>query len=111
MDVTRLLTLTATITHVAHAGAADAYGNPTETTTTSTAAAEIQQTQRDEHTRDANVAEETWLLVLAPTATIDNTDRVSVGGVSYEVIGPPWRARNPRTGDVTHIEATVKKAA
>lgn len=111
MDITRLLTLTATITHVAQTGAVDTYGNPTEQTSTSTAAAELQQTARDEQDRDANIGEQTWLLLLAPTATIDATDRVTVSGVTYEVVGPPWLARNPRTGANSHIEATVRKAA
>lgn len=111
MNVARLLTNTATITHVAPADdAPDEYGNPGEATTTTTALCELQQTERDEEQTDSNVQSETWNLYLVPTATIDGGDRVEVDDVTYEVIGPPWRARHPRTGQITHIEATVRRA-
>lgn len=110
MDPTRLMTLTATITHVAQTGAPDAdYGNPTDQTTTSTALCELQQQQRAEDTVDADRQSETWTLFIEPDATIDGGDRIEIAGVSYEVDGPPWRARNPRTQELTHIEALVRR--
>lgn len=112
MNPARLMTNTATIIHVtADPTDPDEYGNPGEDTTTTTASCELQQTRRDEETVDADVQQETWTLFLEPAATIDGGDRVTVDGVTYEVIGPPWPARHPRRGTVTHIEATVRRAA
>ncbi len=110
MNPARLMTNTATITHVAPNPAnPDEYGNPGETTTTSSALCELQQKERDEEENDTAVQGETWNLFLVPSATIDGGDRVAVGGVTYEVVGPPWRARHPRSGAITHIEATVRR--
>ncbi len=111
MNPARLMTNTAMITHVeADPDNPDGYGNPGEATTTTTALCELQQTERDERQNDSGVQSETWNLYLVPTATIDGGDRVEVDDVTYEVIGPPWRARHPRSGDITHIEATVRRA-
>lgn len=111
MNPVRLMTNTATITHVeVDEDNPDEYNNPGEATTTTTALCELQQTRRDETHDDSAVQGETWNLYLVPTATIDGGDRATVDGVTYEVLGPPWRARHPRTGVVTHIEATVRRA-
>lgn len=111
MNPARLMTNTATITHVSpDADNPDEYNNPGEATTTTTALCELQQKERDEAQTDSGVQSETWNLYLVPTATIGGGDRVEVDDVTYEVIGPPWRARHPRSGDITHIEATVRRA-
>jgi len=111
VNPSRLMTNTATITHVAaNPASPDEYGNPGESTTTTTALCELQQKERDEEQTDSHVQGETWNLYLVPTATIDGGDRVEVDDVTYEVIGPPWRARHPRSGEITHIEATVRRA-
>lgn len=104
-----LLTLSVTVTHVAHSGAADAYGNPTESTSSSVYLGELQQIRRDEQTRDANIQGETWLLILEPDAVIDGGDRVTVNSLTYELDGPPWHARDPQTDEYSHWEATVRR--
>lgn len=103
------MTLAATVTVVAETGAEDEYGNPTEQTTTTATTCWLHQTQRSEGTVDANTQDETWQLYLPPTVTIDGGDRITVQGVIYELIGPPWRAFNPRLETTTHIEATVRR--
>lgn len=111
MNPARLMTNTATITHVdVDEDNPDEYGNPGEVTTTTTALCELQQTSRDEKQVDSAVTSETWNLYLVPTAEIDAGDRATVDGTPYDVIGPPWRARHPRSGEITHIEATVRRA-
>lgn len=42
--------------------------------------------------------------------TVDTDDRVIVGGVSYEVAGPPWQAINPRTGIEEFVQVPLQKA-
>jgi hypothetical protein len=103
------MTLTATITHVAQSGAPDDYGDPTEQTSTTTALCEFQQQQRSEDTVDADRQSESWTLFVEPDATIDGGDRIEIDGVTYQVDGPPWHARNPRTQIETHIEARVRR--
>lgn len=109
MNPARLMTLDVTIVHVTSAGAADDYGDPTEQTTETTVKGEKQQTGSDERTRDANIGVDTEDLYLAPTATIDAGDRVRIAGTTYELIGPPWTVRHPRTGETTHIEARIRR--
>lgn len=111
MNPARLMTLDVTIVHVTQTGAADEYGNPTEQTTETTVKGERQQVGADEQNRDANVAADTEALFLVPTATVDAGDRVRIAGATFEVIGPPWTVRHPRSGETTHIEARIRRTA
>lgn len=114
MNPTRLFTRTIYITHVTPDTATpDEYGNPGETVTTTTALGELQQASRAENTTDGDRQSENDVLLIEPTATLTGSDRINLdtaNGDAYEVKGPPWRARNPRTADVSHIEATVRRA-
>lgn len=122
MDPTRLMTRTATITHVEpDPDNPDDYGNPGEEVTTTTAACELQQVVRTEDTVDTARQTEDWALFLAPTGEdeggylveteLEGSDRVEIDDQAYEVIGPPWQVRNPRTAVVTHIEARVRRVS
>jgi hypothetical protein len=42
---------------------------------------------------------------------ITGSDRLTVGTVTYEFDGPPWEAVNPRTGQLTYLEGTVRRVA
>lgn len=120
MDPTRLFTLTATITRVEpDPDNPDEYGNPGMTETEVTAACELQQVQRSENTIDSAAQAEDWALFVDPMGEdeggylieveLEGSDRVEVGGVTYELVGPPWAVRNPRTQVITHIEARVRQ--
>lgn len=120
MNPVRLMTRTATITHVEpDEDNPDAYGNPGELTETTTALCELQQIVRTENTVDANTQTGDWALFLAPTGeddggytvpvVLEGADHVEIDGTRYELIGPPWPVRNPRTGLTTHIEARVRQ--
>lgn len=110
MDPTRLMTRTATISHVEpDPDNPDAYGNPGLVTSVTTAACEIQQVSRSEDTVNTAQQSEDWSLFVHPDALVEGSDRIVVDGVAYELVGPPWPARNPRTGVVSHIEAQVRR--
>lgn len=119
MNAQRLMTLEATITRRTMPADPDVdeYGNPIPTETTITVACELQQASRSEQTVDANWQIGDWNLYLAPTDSdgneteLDGSDTVTVDGVPYEVVGPPWPARNPRTGVLSHIEARLRKVS
>jgi hypothetical protein len=111
VNVERLLNLTASVTRVVRDGTEDAFGDPTETTLTATYRCWLAQAGADEATVNQDVQREDFALYLEAGASggIDGTDRVTVGGVEYEVVGPPWSAINPRTGQTTHVVATIRR--
>lgn len=98
----------------------DEYGDPIETTSTVTARCELQQVSRLEQL-ESGVQSEDWALFLAPTGTddeeepvtidLEGSDRLTVDGETYEVVGPPWPVRHPITGEVSHIEARVRQVS
>lgn len=110
MNVARLLTSTALVTLVKATGAVDGFGDPTNATTTKSFKCWLSQQQRSELTANENTQQETWALYLEPAALdVTGFDRVTVDGITYEFEGPPWPARNPRTGQLTHLECTVRR--
>jgi hypothetical protein len=106
-----LLKLTATVTHVTSDGVDDVFGDATTTTTTSQWPCWLSQGERDEKTNNVAVTMEQWTLFLPPEAfgAVAAEDRVDVDGRTFEVHGPPWDAVNPRTGQASHVVATLKR--
>jgi hypothetical protein len=113
VNPTRLLTLDGTITRstIGPTPAVDDYNNPIPTVTTAAVKCWVEQSQADDNTVDTDQQSETFRLYLPPTAAIDGTDRLTVAGSTYEIVGPPWRATSPRTRAVTHIEARGRRVA
>lgn len=110
MDPTHLCTLPATIVNRTPGPGVDGFGTPTMTDADPiTTTIELQQQRREENTDRGEVGTAVWLAIIRPDVTITEFARVHAGGYTYEVDGPPWAARNPRTGTVTHIEATLKR--
>lgn len=110
MSLDALLNLGCTIVRVTQDGAADEYGNPTDTTLTAATRCYIEQRNATENTNDRSTTSEDWLLMLPAGTAVDATDRVTVDGYgTFEVIGPPWPVRNPRADAISHVEATVRR--
>jgi hypothetical protein len=72
---------------------------------------ELQQVQRSEPVAEGELSVTTWLLVLPAGTDIRTGDAVIAGGETYEVIGAPWAARNPRTRLESHVECSLKRTA
>lgn len=108
MSLQALLNRTVTITSRAPSSDTDAYGNTVDAETTTVTVGEVQQQQRDE-SPDGLVAETTWLLIVPAGTNVDTGDEVIVDDLAFEVQGPPWEVRSPRTGTVHHIEATLRR--
>lgn len=89
----------------------DEYGNETTAESLVETVCELQQTQRSEQSDRAELSETTWTLFFLPDTDVQTNDTVVVGGESYELTGDPWEARNPRTGVMSHIEATARRTA
>jgi hypothetical protein len=72
---------------------------------------EIQQKQRTE-TVEGQVSEAEWLAIFLPGTVLDTGDGVVDDELgTFELTGAPWPARNPRTQQESHVEATAKRVA
>jgi hypothetical protein len=107
--VDRLLPQTATVTTVQRTGDDDVFGDPGETTSTRSWRCWISQSSRDEDTGGGDRQDETFTIYMEPTAKVAGSDRVTVNDATFEVIGPPWTATNPRTGIDEMVVATIKR--
>lgn len=72
---------------------------------------ELQQQQRREPTDQGELSDTTWLLILPAGTMIDTGDAVEIDGELYELVGAPWRVRNPRTTSESHVECTLRRTA
>jgi hypothetical protein len=112
VDPSRLLFLTGTVTHrTTNTTVVDEMGDPTTTTTSAEWKCWIEQVQRSEQTINTDVQQSRWRLYLelAADGQVAGGDAIEVQGVAYEFDGPPWPAFNPRTRQVTHLEADVRR--
>jgi hypothetical protein len=72
---------------------------------------ELQQARRDEQEDSGEVSRDTWTVFFQADEDVETGDAVVVDGQTFELIGDPWQARNPRTGTESHIEATARRTA
>lgn len=105
-----LFTRAVTVLHSGEGLDLDQYGNSVATVELAQdTVGELQQRMRNES--EGTVGTEDFLLLLPPHVSVDTNDRVEVDGQAYEVIGPTWNVRNPRTGRDHHIECTLRRNA
>lgn len=111
MTLAGLLNQTCTITTRTDAGTADRYGNPDQTEATTSTVCYAEQRSRSE-TKDGKgeVQQEDWLVILPAGTTVNGLDKITVGTLVLEVVGPPWPVRNPRTQSESHVECNARKA-
>lgn len=111
MGVADLMTRSATLLRYADSGEVDEYGDAVKTLTETSVSCELQQQRRNEDDEQAEVAESRWRLFLPAGTEVDTGDAIEVGGDRYELVGEPWPVHNPRTEEISHIEATVRRVA
>lgn len=111
MSVGALMNQACTITTRTDSATVDRYGNPTESESTATTTCHAEQRSRTETSGESVVQVEEWLVMLPAGTTIDAHDKITVGTLALEVLGPPWPVRNPRTQTTSHVEVTCKRAA
>jgi len=89
----------------------ETYDTPSTETSTSVLG-EIQQTARTDDPTLHSIQDQTWTLFLPPGTDIQSDDQIRAEGITetFEVVGPPWPARHPTLGTVSHIEATIRQA-
>lgn len=112
MDPSRLIRSSITVEHRVATGPPDEMGDPTDVVTTSTFLGYVWQTTVAEETSNAETTREEWGLALerAAAGQIDAGDTVVADGITFEVYGPPWPARNPRTQLVEYVQAKLVRS-
>lgn len=108
MSLATLLNQSCTITRVGATAGTDRYGNPNTAETTTTTVCYAEQRSRSEHTANADSQSQEWLVVLPAGTDVDGNDRITIGTLVLEVVGPPWSARNPRTEATSQVEVTAR---
>lgn len=111
MSLANLINRPCTITHRSESGVTDDYGNDVSAFTETATVCELQQRQRDEPADSGEVSATEWSIFLLPPDSLHTGDKVTVDNEVYEIVGEPWRARNPRTRQVEHVEATARRVA
>jgi head-tail adaptor len=102
-----LLTQTATI--IRPTPTADVYGDTTHTGSTSTTAPCWLHVRDTDEEAGRAVAEHAEARLMLPVGTdIRATDRVTVGGDTWHVIGPPVTRSRPMLG-ASHIEVDLRR--
>lgn len=110
MQPEHLFKIPATITTRAQSGAIDSFGDPTFVESSTTCRCEIQARQRSEADDGvSDTAETTFEGWFPPGTVIAHADRITAGGLTYEVVGASWRATNPRTGREDFVHAYLKR--
>lgn len=105
MTAARLINRPGVLTVRIHDGTPDDYNNPTVTTTSRQVLCWYEQAQRSERTGLADQQSETHRLFLRSGENLTGWDKLTVDGLEFEVMGPPWKVINPRTQQASHIEA------
>jgi hypothetical protein len=69
----------------------------------------LEQTEAREITigRETQIA--THLLVVAPDVPLSGSDKVTVEGMTYEVLGPPAKVADPVLNVIDHLEANLRE--
>ena len=98
-----------TIQHRSESGIFDIYGSDIPQKGEVTTKGELQQRSREE--TDAAISRTNWVLFLPAETAIDTNDVVIVDGEEFEVIGDPWPAFNPRTGQFEHVEVSLRRTS
>lgn len=109
MPLSTLLNRPCTILHQLPSADEDEYGNEIPDESATETVCEVQQRRRDEPEAQGETSETEWLGIFPAGTALRTGDTVSVEGLGeLEVFGDAWPARNPRTRQDSHVEATLR---
>ncbi len=126
MDLRRLLRTPILVEHVTQDGPPDVMGDPTETSTWTRYLGFVWQEGVTEETANTAIGTETWRLAIDRSAdgSISSGDRIIASGEldaggnpvanvgdPFDVAGPPWAARNPRTQRIEYVTAKLERSS
>lgn len=110
MNPLHLMTEACTITNRStEPNPSDPYGNDEIVETTTSSVCYRHQRDGGEDTVQADWQIQHEGIWLPATVVLDGSSMVTVAGDVYELIGPPKRAYNPRTRQVSHYECTGRR--
>lgn len=90
----------------------DDYGSETSTVEEVETVCEVQQQRRTEEDDQGELSDTGWLGIFPAGTDLRTGDGVRVEDLgTFELVGDPWPARNPRTQAESHLEATLRKTA
>lgn len=117
------MTIPCTITHVEQVGDPDEYGDPTEETTTTVLDGSPGCWFHQDYRSDAgfadrssagqlsNIETERWTVYVPAGTSLDANDTITIQGNTYQVVGPPWSANNPREQRDVFVVASLERTA
>lgn len=115
MSVSQLLNRDCTVISRSFSGGEDAYGNEVPEEALVSTVCELQPRAREraqgERNDQGEVSDDLYTAFFAPDEDLTTADAIVVDGFTYELVGSPWVARNPRSQVTTHIEVTVRRTA
>lgn len=113
MQPERLFVSDVTVHKITQDGPPDEMGDPTEVviSTEYVRAGYVWQTTRTDRTVNTDLQIEEWRGALRRdlAGLLEGSDRITVEGQLFELDGPPWPARNPRTGAIELLEVTLRR--
>lgn len=115
MNPHRMMRLDVVVTNPAEPGdepERDSFGDPVSADADPiTLKGWYEQILRNEDTVGGDQQAETWRLFLVPEAAgrVSGSAKAAIGDAEFELHGPPWTATHPVSGQVTHVEATMKR--
>lgn len=111
MSVASLINRPATLLRRTDSGETNEFGTPIQTVTETEVFCDLQQRDSDEPDDQGEFSDATYNLYVLPVDTeVQTKDAFDIDGEIYEVVGKPWKPRNPRTGQFSHIQARVRVA-
>lgn len=115
MSIAKLLSLSATLITRREGEDEDAYGAKKPDVEETSVRCELQQVplRRSGEPDEGGEASDTLWTGFFPAGTdLRTADAVVVEGRGkFELVGEPWHARNPRTGQESHLEAKLRRTA
>lgn len=109
MTLSQLINRPCTLVYRTDTGDTDELGNVIPSETRVDAVCEVQQDRREEPGDAGEVSDTRWSGYFLPGVDLRTADAVQVEGIgTFELIGDPWPARNPRTETEEHVEATLR---
>lgn len=105
-----LINLDGLLTKVTQDGPPDECNNPTATTETVAAKCWYELERATEDTVNTDLQSETHRLYFRAGTDVTGFDSLAVNGHTFHILGPPWEAINPRTGEASHIETKGRQS-
>jgi len=108
--IAQLINRPCTIRRRVEGGVKDDLGNSNPGVVEVETVCELQQETGFRKEGEGELSDTRWVVYLLPDAEIGSGDSIEVeGDGTFQVLGEPWKARNPRTGQYSYIRAAARR--